>query len=137
MQILIAKVIDFESISKEFLNNRIEMLLQSDKIINRLNRNKNSYHLNESLSDSSMTDLLPSTQKSPSNSDTPQITRTPNQTSITDFSHIPKVNIENISCELTQAKFRNLILTELGNYIKAIVQNEVKEHLKNETPKSN
>ena len=66
------------------------------------------------------------------NSDTPQITRTPNQTSITDFSHIPKVNIENIPGELTLAKFRNLILTELGNDIKVMVQNEIKEHLKNE-----
>ena len=35
------------------------------------------------------------------------------------------------------AKFRNLILTELGNDIKVIVQNEVKERLKNETPKLN
>ena len=112
------------------------MLLQNDKIINRLNKNKNSYRLNESLLDSSMTDLLPSTQKSPSNSDTPQITRTPNQTSITDFSHIPKINIENIPGELKLAKFRNLILTELGNDINVIVQHEIKEHLKNETPKS-
>ena len=47
----IVKVIDFKSISKEFLNDRIEMLLQNEKIINRLNRNKNSYHLNESLLD--------------------------------------------------------------------------------------
>ena len=31
----IVKVIGFESISKEFLNYRIEMLLQNDKIINR------------------------------------------------------------------------------------------------------
>ena len=112
------------------------MLLQNDKIINRLNRNKNSYRLNESLLDSSMTDLLPSTQKSPSNSDTPQFTRTPNQISFTDFSHIPKVNIENIPREPVPAKFRNLILTQLGNDLKAIVQNEIKEHLKNETPKS-
>ena len=81
-------------------------------------------------------DLFPSTQKSPSNSDTPQITRTPNQTSITNFSHIPKVNIEDIPGELTPAKFSNLILTEQGNDIKVIVQNEIKEHLKNETPKS-
>ena len=132
----IVKVIDFESISKEFLNDGIKMLLQNDKIINRLKRNKTSYCLNESLLDSSMTDLLPSTQKSPSNSDTPQITRTPNQTSITDSSHITKVNIENIPGELTPAKFRNLILTEQGNDINVIVQNEIKEHLKNETPKS-
>ena len=104
--------------------------------MNRLNQNKNSYRLNESLLDSSMTDLLPSTQKSPSSSDTPQITRTPNRTSITDFSHIRKINIENIPGELTLVKFRNLILTELGKDIKVIVQNEIKEHLKNETPKS-
>ena len=82
-----------------------------------------------------MTDLLPSTQKSPTNSDTPQITRTSNQTSITDFSHIPKVNIENIPGELTLAKFRNLIFAELGNDIKVIIQKEIKGHLKNETPK--
>ena len=115
-----------EAISKEFLNDRIEMLLQNNKIINRLNRNKNSYHLNESLLDSSITDLLPSTRKSSSNSDTPQITRTPSQTSIIDFSHIPKVNIENIPGELTLAQFRNLILTELGNDIKIIVRNEIR-----------
>ena len=30
-------------------------------------------------------------------------------------------------------KFRNLIPVELGNDIKAIVQNEIKKHLKNET----
>ena len=70
-----------------------------------------------------MTDLLPSTQKSLSNLDTSQFTRTPNQTSITDFSHIPKVNLENIPGELTLTKFRNLIVTELGNDIKVIVQN--------------
>ena len=94
------------------------MLLQNDKIMNRLNRNKNIYHLKESLLDSSMKDLLSSNQKSPSNSDTPQITRTPNQTSITDFSHVPKVNIENIPGELTLATFRNLILIELKDYMK-------------------
>ena len=112
------------------------MLLQNEKIINRLNRNKNSYHLNESFLDSSMTDLLPSTQKSPSNPDTPQFTRTSGKTFITDFSHIPKVNMGNIIGELTPAKFRSLILTERRNDIKVIVQNEIKEHLKNETSKS-
>ena len=55
---------------------------------------------------------------------------------MTDFSHNIKVNIANIFGELTLAKLRNLILTELGNDIKVIVQNEIKEHLENETPKS-
>ena len=91
------------------------MLLQNDKIINRLHRNKNSYHLNESSLDSSMKDLLSSTQKSPSNSDIPQFTRTPKQFSMADFSHNPEVNIGSI----TPAKFRNLILTELGNDTKS------------------
>ena len=110
----IVKVIDFESISKEFLNDRIEMLLQNYEI-NRLNRNKNSYRLNESLLDYFTKDLLTSIQESSSSSDTPQFTRTPNQTSITDLSHISRVNIEYISSEQIPAKFRNLILTELGN----------------------
>ena len=42
----IVKIVDFEAISKEFLSERIEMLLQNDKITNRLNRNKNCYRLN-------------------------------------------------------------------------------------------
>ena len=54
----IVKVIHFESVSTEFFNDRIEMLLQNDKIINR---NKNSYRLKEGLLDSSITDLLSST----------------------------------------------------------------------------
>ena len=79
------------------------MLLQNGKIITKLKRNKNSYHLNESLLNSSVTYLLLSTQKSPSNPDTPQFTRTPNKTSIDDLSHIPNVNIGNIIGELTPA----------------------------------
>ena len=67
-----------------------------DKITNRLNRNINSYHLNKSLLDSSITDLLPSTQKFPSNSDTPQFTRTPKKTSIPDFSHNPEAATRDI-----------------------------------------
>ena len=69
-----------------------------------------------------MTDLFPFTQKSPSNSDTLQFTRTPKQTSMIDFSHYPEVNIENNFGELIPVKFRNLIFTELEND-------------KNETPK--
>ena len=49
------------------------------------------------------------------------------------FSHNPEVNIRNNSSKLTPAKFRNLILTELGNDTKDIFQNEIKEHLKNKT----
>ena len=78
------------------------------------------------LNDSSILDSLPSTQKSPSNLDNPKFTRIPKQTYITDFSHIPEVNIRNIFGELTPAKFRNLTFTELENDIKVIVQNGTK-----------
>ena len=84
-----------------------------------------------------MTDLLLSIRKSPSNSDIPQFSGTPKQTSVTNFSHNAEVNTRNILGELKLPKFRNLVLTELGNGIKFIFQNEITEHLKNETSKSN
>ena len=62
------------------------MLLEYDKVISRLNQN-NSYHLNKSLLDSSMTDLLPSIHKYPSYLDTPQFPRTATQTAMLDFNH--------------------------------------------------
>ena len=51
------KIIDFESISKEVLNGKIEILLQNDKIIKRLNRKTNLYHLNKNLLNSSVIDI--------------------------------------------------------------------------------
>ena len=91
---------------------------KNDARIKRLSHDKNLYH-----------------QKSSSNSDTLQCTRTPKQTSMIDLSHYPEVNIENNFGELIPVKFRNLIFTELENDINVIVQNQIKEHLKNETPK--
>ena len=92
----IVKAIDFQSISNEFFNGIIKMQLQNDNMLTRLNRNENSYCLKEGLLHSFMTDLLPFTQKCPSNSDNPQFSRTPQQTYMSDFSHISKVNIGNI-----------------------------------------
>ena len=62
------------------------MVLQYDKVINRLNQN-NSYRLKKSLSDSSMTDLLPSIHKYPSYLDTPQFPRTATQSTMLDFNY--------------------------------------------------
>ena len=77
------------------------MLLQNGKIIIRLNQNKNSFCLNKCVFDSSMTDLLPSSQKSSSNSGTTQFPITTKQTSMTDFTHNSEVNFGNIFGELT------------------------------------
>ena len=77
------------------------MLLQNGKIIIRLNQNKNSFCLNKCLFDSPMTDLLPSSQKSSSYSDTAQFPITTKQSSMTDFTHDSEVNFGNIFGELT------------------------------------
>ena len=65
--------------------------------------------------------MTDSTQKSPSNSDNPQFTRTPKKPSMTDFSDNPEVNIGNIFGELSSAKFRNSIATGLGSDLKVMV----------------
>ena len=43
----IIKTIDFEKISKNLLDDRINMLIQNDKIVNSLNRNKDSFRIAE------------------------------------------------------------------------------------------
>ena len=60
----IIKTIDFEKISKSFLDDRINMLIQNDKIINKLNRNKDSFRIAGNDFNSSITDVLPMTQNS-------------------------------------------------------------------------
>ena len=55
---------------------------------------------------------------------------------MTNFNHNPESYIGIIFDELAVAKFRKLILTELESDIKVIVQNEIKEDLKNETENS-
>ena len=57
----ITKTIDFEKISKSFLDDRINMLIQNDKIINKLNRNKDSFRIADNDFNSSITDVLPMT----------------------------------------------------------------------------
>ena len=60
----IIKTNDFEKISKSFLDDRINMLIQNDKIINKLNRNKDSFRIADNDFNSSITDVLPMTQNS-------------------------------------------------------------------------
>ena len=60
----IIKSTEFEKISKKLLYNRINMLIQNDKIINRLNRNKDYCYIADNDFNSSITDGLPMTQKS-------------------------------------------------------------------------
>ena len=58
----IIKSIDFEDVTKEFLDDRIHTLINYGKIINKLNRNADSYYANSNLIDLEMPNLLNSLQ---------------------------------------------------------------------------
>ena len=58
----IKKSIDFEGVTKEFLDDRIHTLINYGKIINKLNRNADSYYANSNLIDLEMPNLLNSLQ---------------------------------------------------------------------------
>ena len=47
----IVKSLDFEHVTKEFLDDRIHTLINDGKIINKINRNADSYYVNSELID--------------------------------------------------------------------------------------
>ena len=56
----IEKSIDFEDVTKEFLDDRIHTLINDGKIINKLNPNADSYYVNSELVDLETPNLLKS-----------------------------------------------------------------------------
>ena len=58
----IKKSLDFEDVNKEFLDDRIHSLINDGKIINKLNRNADSYYVNSELLDLETPNLLNSSQ---------------------------------------------------------------------------
>ena len=75
----IIKTIDFEEISKKFLDDKISMMIQNDEIVNRLNRDKDSFRIADNDFNSSITDALPMTQKFPSFLSTPSFSASRDQ----------------------------------------------------------
>ena len=61
----VTKTIDFQHITKDSLNDRVNQLLQSNRLINKINRNKDSFFLNEDTIDMSIIDMIPYIQNSP------------------------------------------------------------------------
>ena len=61
----VTKNIDFQHITKDSLNDRVNQLLQSNRLINKINRNKDSFFLNEDTIDMSIIDMIPYIQNSP------------------------------------------------------------------------
>ena len=59
----IINTIDFEDVTKEFLDNRIHTLINDEKIINKRNRNADSYYVNTELVDTGALELLFTSQE--------------------------------------------------------------------------
>ena len=58
----IKKSIDFEDVTKEFVDDRIDKLINDGKIINKLSRNADSYYVNSNRADLETPNLLKSLQ---------------------------------------------------------------------------
>ena len=61
----VIKTINFQDITKDALNVRVNKLLQFHKLINKINRNKDSFFLNKVTIDMSIIDMIPYIQNSP------------------------------------------------------------------------
>ena len=55
----VTKTIDFQYITKEFVSERVNQLLQSNKLINKINRSKDWLFLNEDTIDMSIINMIP------------------------------------------------------------------------------
>ena len=58
----IKKSLDLEDVTKEILDDRIHTLINDGKILNKLNRNADSYYANSEIVDLEMPNLLKSSQ---------------------------------------------------------------------------
>ena len=61
----VTKNIDFQHITKDSLNDRVNKLLQSSKLINKINCSKDSFFLNEDTIYMSIIDMIPYIQNPP------------------------------------------------------------------------
>ena len=59
----VTKIIDFQHITKVSLSERLNQLLQSKKLINKINRGEDSFFLIEDMIDMSINPLMPGSNK--------------------------------------------------------------------------
>ena len=121
----ITKTIDFEKISKSFLDDRINMLIQNDKIINKLNRNKDSFRIADNDFNSSITDVLPMTQNSLSFLSTPSFSASRDQSPSNNIIQ-REILTDTISNEVKFRKLKYSIINELHGKITGIINDQMK-----------
>ena len=121
----IIKTIDFGKISQDFLDNRINMLIQNDKIINRLNRNKDSFRIADNDFNSSITDALPMSQKSPSFLSTPSFSASRDQ-SHSNQTIQTEMFTDTISNGGKLRELKDAIINELHRKMTGIIRDQIK-----------
>ena len=122
----IIKTIDFEkNISKSFLDDRINMLIQNDNIINKPNRNKDSFRIADNDFNSSITDVLPMTQNSLSFLSTPSFSASRDQSPSNNIIQT-EIFTDTISNEVKLRKLKDSIIHELHDKMTGIIKDQIK-----------
>ena len=137
------KTIDFEHLTKDSLSDRVELLLCSNKIVNKINRNRDSFFLNEDAIDMTIIDMIPYTRHSPTNNIfeiSDSFDRTPSINAQKDFLETPQkakcslydneidqseLFIDKMFEEVKLNELKNLISKQISKDIKVLIQNEL------------
>ena len=121
----IIKTIDFEKISKSFLDDRINMLIQNDNIINKLNRNKDSFRIADNDFNSSITDVLPMTQNSLSFLSSPSFSASCDQSPSNNIIQT-EIFTDTISNKIKLRNLKDSIINELHDKMTGIIKDQIK-----------
>ena len=121
----IVTTIDFEKISKNILDDRMNMLIQNDEIINRLNRNKDFFRIADNNFNSFITNALPLTQTSPSFLPTQSFSASRDQSPSNKIIQT-EIFIDTISNEVKLRKLKDAIINELHGKISGIIKDQIK-----------
>ena len=107
------------------------MLIQNDKIGNRLNRNKDSFRIEDNDFNSSITDALSMTQKSPSFLSTPSFSPSRDQSHSNQIIQT-KMLTDTISNGVKLRELKDDIINELHSKMTGIMRDQIKLQYSNQ-----
>ena len=130
----IIKTEDFENVQKDYLNDRICVLLQTNKLKNKINRDKDSYHINKNTADESVIHFIPPSQFSTNNIDTPSFNSSfssSNNTTNYGVNNViaSEMFIDNMFEEMKMKKLKDEIMTSFRKDTQDTIKEEFKLHL--------
>ena len=112
------------------------MLIQNDKIINKLNRNKDSFRIADNDFNSSITDVLPMTQNSVSFLSTPSFSASRDQSPSNNIVQT-EIFTDTISNEVKLRKLKDSIINELHVKMTGIIKDQIKQQHSNQESTEN